>query len=472
MRRKRRILVVDDEKSIVEMLSIMFHKEGYEVVGATSAARAIEILDRDKEQIELVVSDIKMPKMSGIELLKKIRMTAPVLPVIFITAYASLETAVDALRLGAFDYITKPFKKSLILSRVKNALALQRLASENIVLKETIAEIESGNPLDAIVGTTPAIVQIKELAEKVAPLDANLLITGESGTGKGILAYAIHKVSQRAEKPFLSINCGAIPKELLESELFGHKKGAYTGAHSDKDGLMKTVSGGTLLLDEIGETDPTIQVKLLKAIEEHQIMPVGSTKPEKIDVRIIAATNADLERLAVNGEFRLDLFYRLNVFHIHLPPLRERKDDIIPIAKELINRLCKKRRIEPKKLDKKAAKILELARWDGNIRELENVLERAILLTDGDTITPDCLPDYLKEKLIKSSAVKTDEPLAGMTLHSMNEIERAYIHWVLTKCGWNKTQAAKILGIDASTLYRKIEKYGLKKFEPQKKKKH
>ncbi len=455
-----KILVVDDEESMREFLEIMLTGENYQVRTAENTDRAMEILTG--ESFDVVITDIKMPNSSGIDLLKEIHAVDPDTAVIMITAYASLESSVQALREGAFDYITKPFEVNQIKLAVSRALENKHLRDENRILREQIRT--GGGELDDFVGESKAVREIKEFVRKIAPTDSSVLITGESGTGKDLIAKAIHKLSPRADGPLVAINCGALPEQLLESELFGHIKGSFTGAIRDKEGLFSTAEGGTFFLDEIGTISPGIQVKLLRALEQREITPVGATKPIKIDVRLVAATNADLTTMVSEGTFRDDLYYRLNVFHIHIPPLRERRVDILPIAREILKRLAARTGEEIKKLSKEAAKILEDSPWKGNVRELENVLERALLLAETKEIKPAALPDAIKTAAPAQTHDKTPVDVDEEFLPSIEIIEKAYIYWVLMSTEWKKARAAEILGIDASTLYRKIEKYGLKEY--------
>ncbi|MGB9561294.1 MAG: sigma-54-dependent transcriptional regulator [bacterium] len=393
-----KVLVVDDEPGVCKFLKIFFEKEGFLVETSTDPFEALEVI-KSGESFDIVFADIIMPNLNGIEFLTKAKMLNPELKIIMITAYASIETTIQSLRAGAFDYITKPFKPEEIRNTIKRALELSSLRKENIELKELI-KAESSS-LDRIIGTSKAINEIKNLIRRIAPTDSTVLITGESGTGKELVARAIHELSGRSNGRFVSINCGALPENLLESELFGHVKGAFTGAVRNKEGLFKVADGGTFFLDEIAELQPSLQVKLLRALEEKTIIPIGATEPIEVDVRLIAATNANLEELVKKGVFRADLFYRLNVFSIHIPPIRERTEDILPIANNFIRKECVKLGIPIKHLTKEAAEMLERARWEGNVRELENVLERAILLASGDEIGPELLPKHLTLEGIK-----------------------------------------------------------------------
>ena len=450
-----RILVVDDEESMCKFMRIMLSKSGYEVATALSAKEAIGLLD--KSNFDIAILDIKMPEMSGVELLREIRKKNQTIDVIMMTAYASLETAIEALREGASDYITKPFQISEIRHSIKRILEERELREENILLKEQVSE---GVSIDEFVGNSPKVLEMKELIKTIAPTDSTVLILGESGTGKELVARAIHRLSGRTDAPFISVNCGALPEQLLESELFGHKKGSFTGAVRDKDGLMKAADHGTLFLDEIGDTSMAIQVKLLRAIEEKEITPIGSTSPVKVDVRIIAATNSNLEDMVRKGAFRADLYYRLNVFPISIPPLRERREDIMPIATHFLKRLvCRMNDKRDVRFTETAEKLLKKAHWAGNVREMENAIERAYFLSKDGLISEKELPEHIR-KGEEMALQRQKQTFVGGIL-PLEEIEKAYIFYTLNRVGWKKIKAAQALGIDPSTLYRKIEKYNL-----------
>ncbi len=447
-----KILIVDDEASVGQFLSIMLEREGYQVDAVLSGKEALEKIAQDPPHV--VLADLRMPEMDGIELLTRIKEEDPRIAVIIMTAYGSLESAVEAMRKGAFDYVMKPFQIEEIKLVIKRALEERKLREENLELKRRVKQYE----LKEIVGKNEKFQKVLELVKKVAPTDSTVLIRGESGTGKELIARAIHNLSPRASNPFIAINMAALPEELLESELFGYVKGAFTGANKNKDGLFKAAEGGTLLLDEISEASPRIQVKILRALQEKEITPVGSTKTIKVDVRIIASTNADLEQMVKEGKFREDLYYRLNVVTIEIPPLRERKDDIPLLANHFLKKYTALYNLPMKKISDEAMKILQEYEWPGNVRELENAIERAIILSDGGVIKPDDLPEKIREKT--ASRISEKSSLVGLTLE---ELEKRYILQVLDETGWNKNKAAQILGIDPSTLYRKLQRYGLSK---------
>ena len=449
-----RILIVDDEKSMCQFLSIMLRKEGYQITVVASGAKALEQFKSAK--FDLVITDIRMSGMDGIELLAELKKIDQTIPVIIMTAYASQKSAIEAVNHGAFHYLIKQAKNEEIRVVVRNALDMKRVRAENMILRK---ELKKTGDLKTIIGKSQEMDKVFKLVEKVAETDSTILIFGESGTGKELIAREIHFKSNRANNPFVSINCGALPENLLESELFGHVKGSFTGAIRDKEGLFKVAQGGTFFLDEVGETSPTIQVKLLRVLQEREIIPVGGTNPIKVDVRLVAATNADLEKVVSQEKFRADLFYRLNVIPIHLPPLRKRKDDV-PL---LVNHFLKKynERMAPaaqKTISKEAMEILVNYSWPGNVRELENAIERAVILEDTSEIQVESLPDKLRLRGEAHTSLITDR--AEVTL---DELEKEYLLKVLEDTNWQKKRASSILGINASTLYRKIQRYGLEK---------
>ncbi len=445
----KKILIADDEQSMRLTLRMMLENEGFVVDDAKNGADALEKFNTQK--YDLVLTDLKMPELDGIGLIEQI---APAdVPIIVMTAYASKDEAISALNLGDLFFIEKPFKKQELLNFINRAIKMDDLIQENRSLK---AEKERQHGLDAIIGTSSVITEVKELIRKVANTESNILLTGESGTGKEIAAQVIHTLSDRKAGPFVAINCGAIPSELLESELFGHVKGSFTGAIRDKTGLMAEADGGTFFLDEVGNTNPSIQMKILRAIQEREIMPVGGRQARKVNIRIISATNENLEEAINRNEFRKDLFYRLNVINIHIPPLRQRREDIELLFIHFLRQKDTTGAFASFTLDRQIKEMLEQYSWPGNIRELMNVVERIMALSSNGRITVDMLSDHIKnpreQKLISEETT---------VIPNMEEIEKAYIHWVLTVHGGQKQKAAEVLGIGRSTLDRKIEKYGL-----------
>ena len=444
---QERILVVDDEESMVQFLTVLLRREGYEVTTAASGTQAMEILQ--DSTVDVIVTDLKMPGMDGIELLERVKKIDETLPVIIMTAYASQRSAIDALNLGAFQYLEKHAKNEDIKLVVRNALALRKVRSENSYLKR---QLQKNHAVKEIIGKSQPMLDVLRMVDKVADTDSTILIFGESGTGKELIAREIHYRSRRSAGAFVSINCGALPKDLLESNLFGHVKGSFTGAVRDQMGQFQVAEGGTFFLDEVGEMQPATQVKLLRALQEREIIPVGGTKPIKIDVRLVAATNADLERNVRDGRFRTDLFYRLNVIPVHLPPLRLRTDDIPVLANHFLRRFVGPK--GPKRLTKSAMEVFLRYPWPGNVRELENILERAVILSEGDEID---LADQ-PEKLVRGEASRGKLVIDRPDL-TLEELEREYIVKVLQYTGWQKKRASEVLGINASTLYRKLQAY-------------
>lgn len=447
-----KILLVDDESSILETLRILFKGEGYQVDTALGGAAGVAAMEEDRPDI--VVSDIRMPGVSGLDLLARAREIDPEIAVILMTAQASLQSAMRAVNEGAYYYIQKPFSNDELLAICRRAAEARALRVENRQLKQEIKKQGRGRGARPI-GQSRSFTKVLDLTETVAPTDSTILISGESGTGKEVVARYIHSRSSRSEGPFLSINCGALPESLLESELFGHVKGSFTGAVKDKAGLLVAAAGGTFFLDEIGETAPATQVKLLRAIQEREVIPVGATEAVPVDVRIIAATNLDLEEEIRRGNFRSDLYYRLNVIALTLPPLRDRRDDIPLLARHFLDRLDEDGG-DGFELSQEAEVLLESYDWPGNVRELENALERAAVLSSGNTIGVDSLPDRLREPATQRLVEERLPPNPTMEV-----VEHAYIQWVLQAEGGNKTRAAEVLGIDPSTLYRKISRYGI-----------
>ena len=448
-----RVLVVDDESGILESLRILLKNEGFEPHVAQGGRAGLEALHTVSPDI--VLTDIRMPAVTGVELLGAVRAFNPEIPVILMTAQATLQSAMQAVNEGAFYYIQKPFKNDEMLAILRRAAEHRRLRAENKSLKQEIRRREravTGRPI----GTSKAWLDVLRLAETVAPTDSTVLIQGESGTGKEVIARYIHDLSHRSGHVFASINCGALPESLLESELFGHVKGSFTGAIKDKAGLFNAAGRGTFFLDEIGETTAATQVKLLRVLQHREVIPVGATEPVPIDVRLLAATNRDLDEEIRRGRFRSDLYYRLNVIALHLPPLRQRRDDIPLLAEGFLRRTGEQRAEEPRVLDEAASEALQSYNWPGNVRELENALERAVILASGHEIGISALPERVLAR--ESEPLVADRVASNPTLET---IERAYILWVLQSEGGNKTRAADVLGIDPSTLYRKLSRFGV-----------
>ncbi|MFB3112647.1 MAG: sigma-54-dependent transcriptional regulator [Gemmatimonadales bacterium] len=448
------ILVIDDESSILQTLRILLKKSGFVVCTAQGGNAGLEAIK--KEAPEIVLSDVRMPQVGGLQILQAARDNDPDTPVILMTAQASLQTAIQAVNDGAFYYIQKPFSNDDLVAICRRAAEYRQLRSENKHLRSEIRRRDRSVAIKPI-GKARVFLDVLRLAEQVAPTDSTVLIQGESGTGKEVLARCLHELSKRSEEPILSINCGALPESLLESELFGHVKGSFTGAIRDKEGLFAAARGGSFFLDEIGETTPATQVKLLRVLQEREVLPVGGTDPIPVDVRIIAATNRDLEADIRSGRFRSDLFYRLNVISLHLPPLRERREDIILLAEAFLKRIAGDRQEDVHTLSQETIDAIMVYPWPGNVRELENALEHAAILSQERVIRVEHLPKSITAP--KSQPLVDDRPVENP---SLEVIEHAYIMWVLQAEGGNKTRTAEVLGIDPSTLYRKLARYDVK----------
>lgn len=447
-----KILVVDDEEIIRDSISYILESEGYEVDKAENGKIAY---DKIKEKhFDLVITDIEMPAMKGTELLEKIKTLDPQTAVIIITAFGSLDTAITALRNGASDYILKPVEFDELLIKVKRLFEIKDLLIENKVLRE---EINRKYDFDNIVGKSLAIKKVFDMIQAVAETDSTVLISGNSGTGKELVARAIHYRSKRKNKPFIAVNCGAISENLIESELFGHKKGAFTGAISDKEGFIKAADGGTLFLDEISEMPPQLQVKLLRAIQEKEYTPVGTTQSLPVNVRFVATTNRNLEEEVKAGRFREDLYYRLNVVEIHLPSLKEREEDIPLLADHFLNKYRKELNKNIKGIDNDAMRALLAHEWRGEVRELENVIERAVIFCKGEYISVDDLPPTF----VPDRASLTTN-FSGSLEDSVRKFERDFIMRVLEGNNFNKEKTADILKVGLSTLYRKLKELDIK----------
>ena len=456
----KRILVVDDEPSMREMLGIMLRREGFTVLLTESRAQAAAVLA--KGAVEMVITDVKLPDGDGIEILRHVKAAAPETAVIVMTAFGYTQTAVAALKLGAHDYLVKPFDVEELKVVVRNALEKQELQAENLRLK---AEFRARHGLDRIIGVSPAMTALFEMVRSVAATSSTVMITGESGTGKELVAKAIHAHSPRRDEPFVSINCGALPENLLESELFGHMKGAFTDAHQNKKGLFEAAHRGTLLLDEVGEMLPTLQVKLLRVLQEKRIRRVGATDEVEIDVRVVAATNRPLEEMVQEGRFREDLFYRLNVIPIHVPALRERREDIPLLADHFLERFAKEMGKPVAKISTGAMDCLLRYSWPGNVRELENVIERAVALET----TPAILPERLSEAVRSGRPGRADamdgaaflSPGFSLDQH-LEGLEADLVRRALGESGGDRAAASQLLGISTRSLRYLIRKHRLK----------
>ncbi len=444
---REKILIIDDDPSIRDACFQVLTRQGFEVDLAAQPEEALDLLRRF--EFDVILLDLKMPGMNGLELLKHIKEIDPHTEVVIITAYGTVTNAVEAMKRGASDFLQKPFGPEELKIAVEKALGRRKLTLENIYLRRTLAEKEGKVN---IVGQSPAIKQVLELAQMVAPTDSTVLITGESGTGKGLLARKIHELSPRAKGPFVAVDCGTLVPTLFESELFGHVKGAFTGATTHKIGKFELANGGTIFFDEIGNISIDIQAKLLKAVEEKEISPVGSHRVTKVDVRIIAATNKNLEEEIRKGTFRDDLFYRLNVVSIHIPPLRERKEDIPLLARYFLQNFSRKHRKKVVEFEREVLEKLKAYSWPGNVRELENTIERLVIFAKGETIT---------SAELALAGFKTEETELITDDLPLEEIEKRYILRVLKKSAGNKSKAAKILGIDRKTLREKLRRWGL-----------
>ena len=451
MSQKPSVLVVDDESGILDTLRILLRNEGFEVTTAQGGKAGLEQIRAGVH--DLILSDVRMPQVTGLDILNAAREQDPMTPVILMTAQASLQSAIQAVNSGAFYYIQKPFSNDELVTILRRACEFRQVRVENKQLKQEIRRRDK-TAVTRPIGKSKRFLELLKLAEHVSPTESTVLIQGESGTGKEVVARYIHNLSNRADGPFLSINCGALPENLLESELFGHVKGSFTGAVRDKQGLFAAARGGSFFLDEVGEMPPSLQVKLLRVLQEREAIPVGATEAIPVDVRIIAATNRDLEEEIRRGNFRSVLFYRLNVIALNLPTLRERRDDLLLLLEAFLQTMAQESGTEPKALSSEALDAVMVYEWPGNVRELENALEHAVVLSRGNLIEAGALPERItrrrKEPLVAERSYRNP---------TLEVIERAYIMWVLQAEGGNKTRAAEVLGIDPSTLYRKLSRY-------------
>jgi DNA-binding NtrC family response regulator len=451
-----KILVIDDEKSILDLLSVVFEKEGYIVKTSLSATRAVELMGN--EDFDIIISDIKMPRMSGMELLRYVRENRPDIPIVMITAYGTIKQAVEALKAGAMDYIVKPFDVEELKIIVAQGLEKKRLKEENLFLKK---ELKEKYDFENMIGKSKVMQEIYDLIEKVAGTDSTVLVTGESGTGKEIAARSIHYMSTRRERAFVSINCGALPENLLESELFGHVKGSFTGAIVNKKGMFEIAEKGTLFLDEVSEMSPWTQVKLLRALQDKRIRRVGGTEEIPVDVRIIGASNQDLKKSIKEGNFREDLFYRLNVISFEMPPLRKRKEDIPLLVTHFLEKYCNGMGRQMKRIAPEVFGVLESYPWPGNVRELENAIERVVAIEERGTITKGSLPKEMLQPDDKQEVAPSLEP--GFDLNAvLDEISSGYVQQALQFSRGNLKEAANILGVNYRSLRYLVEKHGLK----------
>jgi two-component system, NtrC family, response regulator PilR len=459
-RRPPRILVVDDERSMRELLAIVLRREGYEVLLAENGRAAIDLLER--EPVDLLISDIKMPDLSGVDVLRAAKKIDQDILGIMITAFASTETAVEAMRLGACDYLSKPFDVDLLKMKVREKIENRQLKQENVLLKRTLG---LSHQFSNIIGRSEPMLEVFKMIETIARTNSTILLTGESGTGKGLVAQAIHFHSLRRDKPMVSLNCGAMPENLLESELFGHMRGAFTGADSNKKGLLEVAERGTVFLDEIGEMSAVMQVKLLRVLQERKFRRVGGLEELTADIRVVAATNQDLARLISLGRFREDLFYRINVIPISLPPLRDRREDIGLLADHFLAKYNEQMGKEIACVSRESMELLVKHDWPGNIRELENVMERAVALEATPAILPESLPASIRGDAPRAAAPAAADglPESGFDLEAhVKEVERGYIAEALKRAGGVQVKAAELLGMSFRSFRYYVKKYNLR----------
>jgi DNA-binding NtrC family response regulator len=445
-----RILIVEDDESQRRIIEYNLKQKGYDTTAVDTAEKALRALP--KTEFHLLISDMKLPGLSGIELMSEVKKIRPELPIIFITAFGTIEKAVEAMKLGAYDYITKPFERDELLMIIEKALEYQRLKDENFKLR---TELDNRNVFSDIIGSSRAMQEIFVTIKKVAATDATVLISGESGTGKELIAKAIHQASDRSHRQLVTVNCAAIPKDLLESELFGYVTGAFTGAIKDKMGKFVLADGGAIFMDEIGDLYPELQSKLLRVLQERVVEPVGSNQSIAVDIRVIAATNQNLAEKVKSGDFREDLFYRLNVIPINIPPLRDRPEDIPLLVDHFIRKFSDHEELA---LDRKALELLTQYRWPGNIRELENVIKRVIIFNDNKIIAPSDLPP----EILKNDNKATEQPLIHDNQSALSTSEIKLITEALKNTGWNQSKAAARLGIPRHVLIYRMKKYNIR----------
>ncbi|MEZ4449484.1 MAG: sigma-54 dependent transcriptional regulator [Nannocystaceae bacterium] len=448
-----RVLIVDDDPDFCQLLAAGFRQHDLEVATSASASDALAALAVPGQSFDAVLTDLQMPGMDGIAFCQQVATHHPEIPVVVMTAFATLETAIAAIRADAYDFIQKPLHLEATAVRMQRVVRERKLRDE---VKRLKLEIESRRPLVGIIGASPAMEDVFDLVDRVADTDVSVLITGETGTGKEVAARALHARGRRRDGPFVAVNCSAIPEGLFESELFGHVRGAFTDARTERPGLLQQAHGGTLFLDEIGDMPLAVQPKLLRALEERVIRPVGGNKEMSIDIRTVVATNVDLETAVAEGRFREDLFFRVNVIHVHLPPLRARGGDILLLAQHFLERFAVQNGKKVVGVQTPAAERLLAYSWPGNVRELRNCIERAVALTRYEQIAVEDLPEKIRTYERSHVVVASDDPSELLT---MEEVEQRYIARVMEAVGGNKTLAAKVLGFDRKTLYRKLERY-------------
>lgn len=453
-----RVLLAEDDASLGPVMLAVLQDGGMTVDFATDGAKALELYEAAVEEgqpPDLVISDINMPKIDGLELIVRLKEKDKELPVIFVTAYSSVDSAIEALRKGAYDYLTKPFRNDRLLKVARNAYKQRNLEAENRVLKKTIQKTLG---VKSIVSRSPSMDSVFRVIEKAAPSSASILIRGETGTGKELVARALHHASDRSQQPFVSINCGALPEGLLESELFGHEKGAFSGAVKNSTGLFRAADKGTLFLDELGEMPPSLQVKLLRVLESREVRPIGGTKPIPIDVRVLGATHKDLLEEIEEGRFREDLYYRLAVIEVEIPPLRKRPDDVILLAKHFLKEMTEARGEEALKLSDSIIEQLSNYDWPGNVRELRNAMEHAATMGDSELKVED-LPPRIRKGLKKKGAIETPADSHIGSFIPLSELEKTHVLALLNFFAGDRRRTAEVLGIDLSTLYRKIKRW-------------
>lgn len=455
MTKTKTILVIDDDESLRRVVEYNLRDEGYEVLTASDGTSGLQLFQGNN--VDVVLTDIRMPEMDGFELLTRLKTMQPDLPVIVFTAFGTINAAVDAMKVGALDYLTKPVPRDQLRAAVRKALEVGALKTENRHLREIVAERFS---FATMIAGSRAMRSVTDLAARVAQTETTVLLEGESGTGKELLAKGIHFHSGRSRAPFVTINCGAIPEQLLESELFGHRRGSFTGAVGDKRGKFETADHGTIFLDEIGELPLSLQVKILRVLQEREIDKVGEARPVKVDVRVIAATNRDLEKMVTDGTFRDDLYYRLAVVSIRMPPLRERADDVPLLVDHFMRKHAERLGRPQPAVDKAVHSAFNLYSWPGNIRELENVIERALVLDKDQAIGLDDLPERLRAKQQRVGNLRIELPDEGI---SLEDVERELLVAALEKNNWNQTRAAAYLNITRSTLLYRMQKFGLER---------